>query len=80
MFGVRFTLDGLYIKPCLPKEYKNSEIALKYFDKTLRIKFNGYGNKIVSASVNGKKDDTKDRILMINKNEIQGDMLIVLEL
>ena len=80
LFGVRFTLDGLYIKPCLPKEYENSEITMKYLDKTLHIKFNSYGNKVVSASVNGEQSATKDGILMINKNDIQDDISIVLEL
>lgn len=78
LFGIRFTLDSLYIKPCLPKEYENSEITLKYLDKNLKVKFNGYGNKIVSATVNGKNFAINNKILVIRKNDIQDKTIIVL--
>lgn len=80
LFGVRFTLDGLYIKPCLPKEYKNSIITLKYLDKTFKIKFNGYGNKIASGIINSQVVETKDGILRLDRNEIMEDMEIDLEI
>ncbi len=80
LFGVRFTLDGLQIKPCFPKEYENSEITLKYMGKTLNVKFNGYGNKVVSASVDGKKYETKAGKLIMSKNDIPNDVFIVLKL
>lgn len=80
LFGVRFTLDGLQIKPCIPKEYENSEITLKYMGKTLNIKFNGYGNKVVSASVDGKKYETKAGKLIMSKKDIPNDVFIVLKL
>ena len=80
LFGVRFTLDGLQIKPCLPKEYENSGISLEYMGKMLNIKFNGYGNKVFSASVDGKKCETKGGILIMSKNDIPNDVFIVLEL
>ena len=80
LFGVRFTLDGLCIKPCIPKEYENSGISLEYMGKMLNIKFNGYGNKVKSATVNGKKCEKTAGILIKSKNDIQNDIFIVLEL
>ena len=76
LFGVRFTLDGLQIKPCLPKE----EITLKYLDKTLKVKFNGYGNQVVSATVNDIIVKVENNNFKLNKNVVFDDMIIVLEM
>lgn len=80
LFGVRFTLDGLQIKPCLPKEYANSEITLKYLDKTLKVKFNGYGNQVVSATVNDIIVKVENNNFKLNKNVVSDDIVIVLEM
>ena len=80
MFGVRYTLNGLQIKPCLPKEYANSEITLKYLDKTLKVKFNGYGNQVVAATVNDIIVKAKNNNFELNKNVVSDDMVIVLEM
>ena len=80
MFGVRFTLDGLYVKPCLPKEYANSEITFQYLGENLKIKFKSYGNKAVAASVNGKAVEVQNGVLKLNKNVAKGDVTVVLDL
>ena len=80
LFGIRFTLDGLQIKPCLPKEYAHSEITLKYLGKTLKIKFNGYGNQVVSAAVNGEIVKVENNNFQLHKNAVSDDMVIVLEI
>ena len=80
LFGVRFTLDGLQIKPCLPKEYANSEITLKYLGQTLRIQFNGYGNKIVSATINDTTSETPVGVLTLDEKMIADDTVIVVNL
>jgi len=80
LFGVRFTLDGLQIKPCLPKEYANSEIVLPYLGKTLKVKYNGYGNKVVSATVNDVMVEVENNNFKLNKNVVSDDMVIVLEM
>jgi hypothetical protein len=59
----------------LPKEYANSKITLKHLGGNLKIKLNGYGNKVVSASMNGKSCETKEGILFISENHI----VVVLE-
>ena len=79
LFGVRFTLDSLQIKPCLPKEYANSKITLQYLGKNLAIEFNGYGNKISSATVNGEKIETENGVLKLAKNAILQDTAILLD-
>ena len=80
LFGVRFTLDGLQIKPCLPKEYANSQIVLPYLGNTLTIQFNGYGNKVLSASVNGKIAEVEKGALKLGKNAMQGNTSVSLDL
>ena len=79
MFGIRFILEGLQIKPCIPKEYANSEVVLQYFGKTFRIRFDGYGNKLVNAVVNGTSADVKNGALNISREMFDGDMDIVLQ-
>ena len=80
LFGVRFTLDGVIVKPCLPKEYENSKISLKCFGKTLNIKYVGYGNKIESATLNDLAYSLQNGSLSISKEEIKSDINIVLTL
>ena len=78
MFGVRYTLDGLQIKPCLPKEYANSGIELDYKGKKLRINYNGYGNKVVTAIVNGVVVAVENGILKLDKKDINSALEISL--
>ena len=80
LFGVRFTLNHLTIKPCLPKQYENAKISLQYLDKNISVQYNGYGNKILRASVNGKSVETKNGVLEIEKETIAQQTEIVLQL
>ena len=79
-FGLRFTLDSLQIKPCLPKAYANSEIALEYMGNRVRVQYNGYGNTVSFASVNGVETAVENGCLVMDKKSIQADMQIVLRL
>ena len=67
MFGVRFTLDGLRIKPCLPKQYENSIITLEYMSKKLMIQYKGYGNKVMSASINNEAVTIENGAIILDK-------------
>ena len=78
MFGVRFTLDGMQIKPCIPKEYVNSEIALEYMAQKVTVKYNGYGNKILSAKVNGSVTTVDNGTCIIDKDSVDSSIEIVL--
>ena len=80
MFGVNFTLNSLKIKPCLPKEYANSQITLKYLDHNIEIKFNGYGNCVVDASVNGNLVEIKNGEVELVKENIKDGTVMVLTL
>ena len=80
MFGVRFTLDGLVVKPCLPKQYENSKITLEYQGNDLSIAFNGYGNKILSATLNGSAVAVENGVLKLDKSNIINATEIVLTL
>ena len=78
MFGVNFTLNSLKIKPCLPKEYENSQITLKYLDKNIEIRYVGYGNRVAHATVNGNLIEIKNGEICLNKKDINCDLAIVL--
>ncbi len=80
VFGVRFTLNGLRIKPCLPKEYANSEITFEYVGNKVNVKYNGYGNKVISASMNNDKTKPQDGVFMLDKTILKGDVVIILNL
>jgi cellobiose phosphorylase len=77
-FGVRFTLDGLQIKPCLPQEYANSEITFDYMGKKVIVRYNGYGNKVLSASVNGKVAAVENEVFMLGKITKDSSIEIIL--
>lgn len=78
VFGVRFTLDCLQIKPCLPKEYANSEIAFEYMDKKVIVKYNGYGNKVLSANISGEGIALENGMLKIDKKNMNSILELVL--
>ena len=80
MFGVRFTLDSMQIKPCLPKAYANSEITLEYMGNKVRVQYVGYGNKVLSASVNGVETAVENGCLAVDKDSIRADTQIVVTL
>ena len=79
-FGVRYTLDGMYIKPCLPKQYENSEITLAYMNSKVTVKYNGYGNKVLSATVNDKAVAPQNGVLKLDKDMLSSDTVIVLNM
>ena len=78
MFGVRFTLEGMRIKPCIPKEYADSEIVLEYMGKKVTVKYSGYGNKILAAEVNGCAATVDNGAFILNKNSVSSSLEIVL--
>lgn len=80
MFGVNFTLNSLKIKPCLPKEYENSQITMKYLDRNIEIQYIGYGNSVTQATVNGNIVEIKNGEIVLDKNDIDCDLAIVLTL
>lgn len=57
LFGIHFTEEGLRFKPFVPQALAGQRTLqnFKYRDATLDIKVNGYGSRIKSFSVNGKR-------------------------
>ena len=80
MFGVRCTLDGLQVKPCLPKAYANSDITFDYMGKKVTVRYNGYGNKLLSACVDGKEVAIENGMLSMDKDSVRADIDIVVNL
>jgi hypothetical protein len=54
--GMNFELDGLYFNPVIPKIYagKRTLSNFKYRNSNLKIRVNGYGNKIKTFKIDGK--------------------------
>lgn len=55
--GINFTEDGLVFKPFIPKAFEGKQelTNFKYRNSILDISVSGYGNKIVSFTIDGKK-------------------------
>lgn len=53
VFGVRFTLNDVEIKPCIPKQYEDADIVLPVGSARACIHYAGYGTKIVAAKLDG---------------------------
>jgi hypothetical protein len=77
LFGIKFMEDGLLLQPFVPKalagkrELKN----FRYRGTVLDIEVTGYGNRVVSVTMNGVKTDSA----FINK-ELTGHYSIKIEL
>lgn len=76
MFGISFSMKNLIINPCLPKQYGDSLVSLKFGNKQISVKYVGFGNKIKKIVFNNceLKSDSKyakiDKGLLQDKNEI----------
>lgn len=56
-FGINFTEEGLAFKPFVPKAFEGEKelTNFKYRNSILDITVSGYGNKIASFTIDGKK-------------------------
>lgn len=82
MFGLNFTLNNILIKPCVPKEYANSEIKTPFNGRLITIKYVGYGAEIDSAVMNDENINVSSdgRYVNIDKSLIDKDTTIVINL
>lgn len=53
MLGIRFGLDEITIKPCLPACYADTTASLEYGNTRLRIEYVGNGSVVTAASLDG---------------------------
>lgn len=70
-FGLKFTMDGIKIKPCIPKRYKNSNVKFNYNGKTLNITYVGFGSTVKEVSINGKIVLAKENSYVIDRRKIK---------
>ena len=82
MFGFNFTLNEIVITPCLPEQFRDASAYLCFEGKKINLSYSGYGAKITSARVNGTpaKVSEDGRSLIIDKSEVNSDLLIEVEL
>ena len=64
-------MDGIKIKPCIPKRYKNSNVKFNYNGKTLNITYVGFGSTVKEVSINGKKVLAKENSYVIDRRKIK---------
>ena len=54
MLGIRFGLDEISIKPCLPACYADTAANVGYGDTRIRIEYVGSGSVVTAATLDGK--------------------------
>lgn len=67
MFGINFEPTALVIEPCIPEKYKDSTVKFKYLTSTIEIEYEGYGNRITYAKLNGNNVEPHSGKLILNK-------------
>jgi len=80
MFGLDYHIDYLRIKPCIPAQYKDSVINEIYCGHKIEIKYIGYGNKVISCTLNNADIVVKNNDLMIEKKLLQKDIKLIIKL
>ena len=54
MLGIRFGLDEICIKPCLPACYADTAANVGYGDTHIRIEYIGSGARVTAATLDSK--------------------------
>lgn len=80
MFGVRFGLDEIIIKPCLPQRYGDSKIQLFYGETEFIIAYKGYGASVKKAFLDENEILCSEGKLRINKSAFISKKEITLEI
>lgn len=73
LFGVQFTLDSLVFAPCIPKQYQDANVQMRYNGRPLSVTYVGYGNKVLSATWNGIALAVKDGKAIVPKSALQNE-------
>ena len=72
MLGIRFGLDEIVIKPCLPTCYADSAANLSYGNTRLRIEYVGSGSIVTAATLDGKALTVESGCVKIAKTAFDG--------
>ena len=85
-FGINFTEEGLVFEPFIPEQFGGEQVLtnFRYRNAVLDISVKGYGNKIASFTVDGKKSNSlispklkgKHKIEIIMANNAPADTAI----
>ena len=59
IFGLKATMDGIELCPCIPIQWKNTNISKKFRNAVYNISYPCGGTKIKSITVNGEIVDGK---------------------
>lgn len=57
LLGVRTGLDGIHIRPCLPKDWKAVKVTRKYRGTTYILRLEGGGARVQSVRIDGAEQD-----------------------
>lgn len=70
MFGIQFEPKQLIIKPCLPENYKDSNVKLNYLGKKIELHYHGYGSTVLKVDLNGSVIDVHNGAAEVDKSKI----------
>lgn len=70
MLGIRFGLDEITIKPCLPKIYGKTAANVGYGDTRIRIEYNGSGSIVTAATLDGVRLPIENGVVRIAKTTL----------
>ncbi|MCQ2742029.1 MAG: hypothetical protein MJ239_01855 [Bacilli bacterium] len=68
MFGLDFHVDTLELKPCLPKEYRDSSVCITYEGHKIKVIYHGYGHEVYDVKIGDKSVGASIDKAILNKN------------
>ena len=72
MLGIRFALDEIVIKPCLPACYEDTAASVGYGDTRIRIEYAGSGSVVTEATLDGNALPIENGCVKIAKDRLCG--------
>ena len=74
IFGFECDRKGFYLNPSVPREFRDARITnLRYLKHPLRVQFQGWGNHIIEASVNGQTAQDLKYLIPLHEDGNQED-------
>ena len=72
MLGIRFGLDEIVIKPCMPSCYADTAANVEYGNARLRIEYIGSGSVVTAATLDGVALAVENGGVRIGKSTFDG--------
>ncbi len=80
-FGIDFELDGLRLKPCIPKDFGDCEANFSFLGKKFTVKFVSTSSSKKTAKINGKPhNNTKKDAFFFEDECFENENIIEIEI